>query len=160
MEEKEILRRVLIIKEKIIELELVNSKKDLEEQTYDFVKINKVDSDKLGELFNYPLEYRVFLEQIGTIYVAYAGCFMLEVILPERLDEIWWADEYSNNENHRILVHTDNDNIEFVIYDISNTPFIRIVKDNESPVMDFLDIVEKKLEGLLQCGDVKYWKSI
>jgi len=151
MQESEILERVLKIKGKILALELINSKKDQEEKTYDFVKTNKVDSEKLDELSNYPLEYRIFLAQIGTIYVAYAGCFMLEVLLPERLDDIWWAckDKNLNNENHRIIVHTDNDNIEFVIYDISNMPFVRIVKDNESPVMHFLDIVENKLDGLL-----------
>jgi hypothetical protein len=82
------------------------------------------------------------------VYVAYSGAFMLEVCLPQNLDDCWWIsnEEITGSDNFRIIANTDNDEINYVIYDITKTPFERYCTNESDLKIIFLDIVEKKVE--------------
>jgi hypothetical protein len=151
MERQLIIDRVLSIKENLLKLHSEYLKSN-PEQDYDRVIIKKVELIDLEELTEYPLEYQIFLEQIGEVYIAYCDCFMIEVCLPQNMDDIWWFEDYKslNPDNFRIIVHTDNDNIYYVLYDISKTPFERFYGYYEDYDKNFLDIIEEKIGELLR----------
>ena len=44
-------------------------------QEYDLVKIDSVNLESIKKLKSYLEDYKVFLEEIGTLYVAYSGAY-------------------------------------------------------------------------------------
>jgi nucleosome binding factor SPN SPT16 subunit len=44
-------------------------------QEYDLVKIDSVNLESIKKLKSYLEDYKVFLEEIGTVYVAYSGAY-------------------------------------------------------------------------------------
>jgi hypothetical protein len=145
--EQQNLKRILVLKERIMQLQSKFMNLD-PLQMENFVKINSVKVESIEKYQSYPEDYKIFLEEIGTVYVAYADAFMLEVCLPRNLEDCWWIsnEEITGNENFRIIIHTDNDDIEYMIYDITKTPFERYCTDESDLKFNFLDIVEKKIE--------------
>ena len=150
MDEQIILNRVLGIKEKLIQLQSFYINSD-PVQEFDRVKIASVNLAAVDMLFDYPIEYKFFLEHIGTVYIAYAGAFMLEVCLPCELEDCWWISdqEIIESNNYRIIAFTDNDEIFDLIFDISKKPFERYCTSEEISKMNFLEIVELKVNELL-----------
>jgi hypothetical protein len=149
IEEKIIRSRVIKLKEKLTSLKLNYLKFDTSQED-SYVIINNVDLNIINDLFDYPAEYRIFLEEIGTVYVAYSTLFILEVSLPSKLydSSIWVLDEeVINNENLRIIAHSDNDDILYLVYDISKVPFERYLDDFNT--ISLLDLVEKSINN---CG--------
>jgi hypothetical protein len=150
MEEKAIIQRVLEIKKKLTQLESIYKNSDPLQQ-FDFVKTSSVSAKSKDELIEYPNEYKIFLELIGEVYVAFAGAFMLEVCLPKNLDDCWWISDQkiTDSDNYRIIAYTDNDDIYDIIYDVTKNPFERHFTDQRNLGMSFLDIVEKKIKECL-----------
>ena len=147
MDQKILRKKVLEIKEKLMKLQSIYLNSD-PLQEYDLVKIDSVNLESIKKLKGYPEDYKVFLEEIGTVYVAYSGAFMLEVCLPQNLDNCWWIPnkEITDSDNFRIIANTDNDEINYVIYDITKTPFERYCTYESDLKINFLDMVEKKVE--------------
>ena len=44
-------------------------------QEYDLVKIDSVNLESIKKIKSYPEDYKVFLEEIGTVYAAYSGAY-------------------------------------------------------------------------------------
>jgi hypothetical protein len=148
LKEKKILNQVLKIKEKLTKLKLDYLKQDPSEVD-SLIKINPVDPNNIKELLNYPIEYKLFIEYIGEVYVVFATAFMLDVSLPAKLyDSFFWAadDDVINNEDLRIIAHTDNNDIFYWIYNVTKVPFERYFKNEECSKGNFLDIIESKIE--------------
>jgi hypothetical protein len=133
------------------------------EQDSNFVRIKEVDKGLLKDLDLYPIEYRTFLELIGEINIAECDCFMIEVSLPLKLEEsdnFWTYDrEIMENENLRVIVFTDNDEIFHVVFDVSSTPFIRYCPYDGFCELEFLDIVEEKVDSILWNNNLKRLKT-
>ena len=149
-DQKFLRKRVLEIKGKLMELESIYMNSDPLQQ-FDFVKINSVNLESIKKLKGYPEDYKVFLEEIGTAYIAFAGAFMLEVCLPQNLDDCWWIsnEDIKGSDNFRIITNTDNNEINYVIYDITKTPFERYCTYESDLKIKFLDIIEKKVDECL-----------
>jgi hypothetical protein len=143
-------KRVLEIKEKLMNLKSIYKNSD-PLQEFSFVRTNSVNLEAIENFKHYPEEYKLFLEIIGTVYVACADAFMLEVCIPRNLDDCWWIsnEDIRSSDNFRIIVNTDNDEINYVIYDVCKTPFKRYHVNEEDLKLSFLDIVEKKVEKCL-----------
>jgi hypothetical protein len=149
--EKNILDRIFKIKEKLIDLKLKYLKVDPLEE-YNTVILNNIDSSEITKLLNYPSEYKMFLEQIGTVYIAFADAFMLEVSIPIKIsDSSFWGldDNIRCNDDFRIIAHTDNDDIFYLIYDTTEIPIKRYCEDEECSKMNLLDLVEQKINCLI-----------
>jgi hypothetical protein len=158
---EEFLNRILAIKEGL-ELLKQHYLTDSFEQDINFVRIKEVDKGQLTDLDLYPIEYRTFLELIGEIYIAECDCFMIEVSLPLKLEEsrFWTYDrEIMENENLRVIVFTDNDEILHVVFDVSITPFVRYCPYDGFCELGFLDIVEEKIDGILGNNKLKRLKT-
>jgi hypothetical protein len=117
---------------------------------YDHVLIKTVNETDLAALSNYPLEYVEFLKEIGEVSIVKNGCFMIDISLPTRPLDCWWLE---NNIMHdstlRVIVHTDNDNIEYVIFNTSSIPYKRYSHLDLIEVKSFLEIVENKIDELV-----------
>ena len=77
---------------------------------------------------------------------------MLELSIPMKIsDSSFWAidDNIRYNDGFRIIAHTDNDDIFYLIYDITEIPIKRYREDEECLKMNLLDIVEQKLNRLI-----------
>jgi hypothetical protein len=150
MENPILIDKVLDIKDKLKAIELKYTNLD-PEQKDNFVSISEVQSEVLDTLLDYPLEYQIFLKEIGEVYIAYGDAFMLEVSLPKHLGDIWWFSyqESSDLDKYRIIVHTDNNDINYAIYDITKIPFERYYQNIEVFNLSFLKIIEDKINELL-----------
>jgi hypothetical protein len=161
IEKEKILTRIKAIKEGI---DLLNQHflKENPKQDYNVVRIKKVDKSELNELELYPIEYRIFLEVVGQIYIAERDCFMIEVSIPLKLEEslFWTYDrEIMEDENLRVIVFADNDDILHVVFDVSKSPFIRYCPYDGFCELEFLDIVEEKIDGILWNNELKRLKG-
>lgn len=157
IEMENLLIRISAIKEGL-ELLKQHYLTDSFDQDSNYVRIKEVDKGQLTDLDLYSIEYRTFLELIGEIYIAECGCFMIEVSLPLKLEEsrFWTYDrEIMENENLRVIVFTDNDDIFHVVFDVSSTPFVRYCPYDGFSELEFLDIVEQKLDGILWNNNLK-----
>ena len=74
MDQKFLRKRVLEIKEKLMKLKSIYLNSD-PLQEYDLVKIDSVNLESIKKLKSYLEDYKVFLEEIGTVYVAYSGAY-------------------------------------------------------------------------------------
>jgi hypothetical protein len=158
---EQFLNRILAIKEGLELLSQYYLKLN-PEQDYHFVRIKKVDKGELNELEHYPIEYRIFLEEVGQIYIAECGCFKIEASLPNKpQDSCLWIleDNEWNNENLRILVHTDDPDIYHQIFNISTKPFERHLLGYDFSHLGFLDIVEEKVDEILCNHNLKRLKT-
>jgi hypothetical protein len=161
IEKEKILIRITAIKEGLELLSQYYLKLN-PEKDYHYVRINKVDKGDLKELELYPFDYRIFLEEIGEIYIAECDCFKIEASLPKKpQDSDLWISENNkwNNENLRILVHTDDPDIYHQIFNISTKPFERHLLGYDFSHLGFLDIVEEKVDEILCNNNLKRLKS-
>jgi hypothetical protein len=140
--------RIQRLKEKIKRLQ--DYYKILDDLEYNYVLIEKVNDTDLVTLSDYPIEYVNFLKEIGEVYIAKSGCFMIDISLPSQPDDCWWLE---NNIMHdstlRVIVHTDNDDIEYVIFNTSSIPYKRYSHLDLIEVKSFLEIVENKIDELV-----------
>jgi hypothetical protein len=44
-------------------------------QEYDLVKIDSVNLESIKKIKGYPEDYKVFSEEISTVYVAHSGAY-------------------------------------------------------------------------------------
>jgi hypothetical protein len=142
--EETLINRLLLLKDKLTFLE-ENMKLIDPKMVFDSIHYFPINKMKLETIKDYPLEYFLFMEFIGPFEISQSGCFMLEVTLPQPLNEVWSVDrKLIDNQNLKIVAHTDNDDIFHAIYDSSALPILPFI--NKKIKISFLDLVEKKIE--------------
>jgi hypothetical protein len=159
--EEIILTRINCIKDALMKLKKSFKEIDPDENS-NRVKFDLVNTSKIINFENYPVDYKCFLERIGTLVVGMSTAFMFEVTLPSNPED--YIDDFEfNNDRLKILAHTDNDVILYLIYNIEELKYESFKCDDlESNIWrySFLDLIEFKLSEVISDFEYHYERII
>lgn len=150
LSEEIILTRINCIKDALMKLK--KSFKEIDpDEDFEIVRFELVNTSKIINFEKYPLDYKYFLERVGTLVVAYASASMFEVTLPSNPED--YIDDFEfNNDRLKILARITDDDFAYLIYDNTNLKYEDFVDTDIANIIwkkSFLDLVEFKLNEVI-----------
>lgn len=108
--------------------------------------INPVSNSSI--LNEFPEFYKIFLSEIGTVYLSYYDQFIFEVSLPKRTNVVWFLDEDFNHNGASLIFHSDDQEIIYIILD---SEFQLSEQSSLYPinVKEFSDMLCSLLDGMI-----------
>lgn len=115
---------------------------------YSRILITSIDKKYISSSF--PEFYKIFLEEIGTVYLAHSDQFLFEVTLPKPTKEAWFLEEdFDHNKGLTLIFHTDDVEILYILLDSENNISDLSKVNNSVNINYFSEIICNILDDIL-----------
>lgn len=104
---------------------------------------------KIHDISNkFPDFYKMFLTEIGTVYLSHFDQFIFEVSLPKNTNEFWFLNEDFVHDETTLIFHSDDQEIIYLILD---SEFRLSAKSSVKNInaKEFSSILSNILDGIL-----------